>query len=166
MPGPDAPLVSIVEAPRESRQSLLPLLDRSFQGIYLWHARRTLRSVQWVRMAVRENAVIGLSLVGMVGQRTGYVYYVAVMPSERGSGVGGAILDDALRFLEVAGAFETLAAVQKTNVPSMRLFRSRGFVSTSFRALVKQKGIVAAAVLWARMVVAPGERVLLKSHLP
>jgi ribosomal protein S18 acetylase RimI-like enzyme len=151
--------VKIVEARPESRRSLLPLLDQSFQGIYRWHARRTLRSAQWVRKAVREDLAVGLSMLRMVARRTGYIYYIAVIPSERGAGLGGVILDDALEFLAAAGAREAFASVERANIPSTRLFRSRSFFLMPFHTLARDRSVARAAVLWVRMMVAPGERV-------
>ena len=93
---------------------------------------------------------------------SGYVYYVVVAPSERGRGVGGFLLDDALQRLRAQGAEEVFASVRVDNVPSNRLFLSRGFSRKPFKDVARSKGFLRAVKLWSRMVVVPGERVLVK----
>jgi ribosomal protein S18 acetylase RimI-like enzyme len=155
-----APSAGISSAIRESRGSLLPLVTQSFTGIYRWHAKRILRSARWVRRADQGGALAGMSMLTMFGRSIGYVYYIAVSPSRRGSGVGGMLLDDALQVLRKEGAREAFACVHPHNKPSFRLFRSREFSVLSFRELAKRDGAVRATRLWMRMAVAPGEDVL------
>ena len=155
--------VHIEEVPAESRERLKPIIDHSFHGIYLWHARRTLQSVTWVREATRGGTQAGLSMSKMLGQDSGYIYYIAVSPSWREKGVGGILLDDALQLLRTAGAHEIFACVRADNMPSLRLLKSRDFGKTGFRELVLRKGFASAAGLWMRMVVAPGENVFVKA---
>jgi L-amino acid N-acyltransferase YncA len=95
----------------------------------------------------------------MIEPFCGYVYYVAVTPSQRAAGVGGLLLDDALRQLAAAGAREVFACIRTDNTPSLRLFESRAFAKVGFRELARARGFGNAARLWRRMVVAPGERV-------
>ncbi len=154
------PALRLVDVPVGSRESFGPILDESFDRIYLWHARRVLRSVTWVRGAASGDAPAGLSMSEMLGPATGYIFYIAVSPSLRGKGVGGLLLDDALQLLRRAGASEVLACVRPENTASLRLFQARGFRETGFRELVRSKGLAGAARLWVRMVAAPGERVL------
>ena len=151
--------VPIREVPTGRRPELIPILEASFQGIYRWHALRTLRSVQRLRAISRDGADAGLTMFEMLGPGLGYVYYVAVSPGRRASGVGGALLDDALSELRGSGAREVLACIRPENTPSIRLFLSRGFVATSFRETARARGTGGALRLWRRMVVAPGERV-------
>jgi len=151
--------VRIEGVPLESRKLLPPLLDQCFTGIYRWHAKRTLRSVRWVREAIRGDATVGLAMLRMIGERSGYVNYIAVTPPQRAAGVGGLLLDDALRILRAEGARETYACVRAENAPSIRLVESRCFIRTGFYELVRSRGLVSAAILWMRMVVAPGEKV-------
>jgi ribosomal protein S18 acetylase RimI-like enzyme len=146
----------------ESRKSLGSILDQSFTGIYRWHAKRILRSVRWVRMAIRGDAQVGLTMLTMLGQRSGYIYYIAVTPSWRAGGVGGLLLDDALKMLRAEGARETFACVRADNEPSIRLLHSRGFIRMGFRERVRTRGLMNSAILWMRMVVAPGEKVFVR----
>ena len=69
--------------PTETRDSLRPILDQSFKGIYRWHAQRTLRSVKWVREATQGDTQVGLTMFTMLEQSSGYIYYIAVTPSQR-----------------------------------------------------------------------------------
>ena len=150
--------LNIEEVPVEARETLMPILGVSFTGLYLWHARRTLRSARWVRSASQGSSVVGLAMSTMF-ESSGYVYYAAVTPSERGKGVGGVLVDDALGLLRAEGAREIFACARAENAASIQLLRSRDFVATSFPEIVRSKGFVAAVSLWIRMVVTPGEKV-------
>ena len=102
-------------------------------------------------------------MLTMPAGRVGYVYYIAVSPPQRASGIGGALLDNSLAVLKAAGAFEALASVSAENTPSIRLLQSRHFTRTSFGELARSKGFLITVLLWMRMVVAPGERVYVKA---
>ncbi len=149
--------------PTGARESLTVLLEQSFTGMYRWHAKRTLRSVRWVRRASIGGADVGLVMCTMLETGSGYIPYVAVSPSQRGQGIGGALLDDALHLLRSEAAREVFACVRPDNIPSIRLFGSRGFAVTGFRGLASSKGITRAARNFIRMVVAPGEKVFKKA---
>jgi len=95
----------------------------------------------------------------LLGPGVGYVFYVAVAPSLRAKGIGGLLLDDALRLLRSAGAGEIYACVRAENAPSVRLVQSRCFRKTDFRELSRWKGLAETARLWIGMVAAPGEKV-------
>jgi ribosomal protein S18 acetylase RimI-like enzyme len=155
--------VKIIAMTRESRESLFPILDQSFTGVYRWHARRTLRSVRWVRAAWKDGQQAGLSMHTMLDARVGYVYYIAVSPSHRATGIGGLLLDDALETFRSEGAAEALACARAENTASIRLLESRGFVRTGFGNLARFKGPLRAAALWRKMIVAPGEVVYTKT---
>jgi ribosomal protein S18 acetylase RimI-like enzyme len=88
--------VKIAEVPLEFRPRLHAILDSCFEGIYRWHAKRILRSVKWVRTAIRGDEPAGLSMIAMFEGSLGYLYYIAVLPSQREAGVGGLLLVDAL----------------------------------------------------------------------
>ena len=154
--------MTITEMARASRGSLVPILDQSFTGLYRWHARKTLHSIRWVKAASRDGRHVGLSMFKMLPGRTGYAYYIAVRPSQRSAGIGGLLLDDSLAVLRAAGAARVLACARAENTPSIRLLESRHFSRTGFAEVARSKGLVRAAVLWMRMVVAPGERVYVR----
>jgi len=152
-------IVRVAEVPVERRAGLAPIVEESFHGLYRWHALQTLRSVKRVRSASREGGAAGLTMFTMLGPGLGYIYYVAVLPGNRQAGVGRALLDDALTELEGDGAREVLACIRAENLPSIRLFSSRGFAPTRFGQVARERGFAGALRLWRRMVVAPGERV-------
>jgi ribosomal protein S18 acetylase RimI-like enzyme len=147
------------EVPAEAREGLAWILDQSFRGLYLWHARKTLRSVSWVREATQGGATLGVTMSTMLGKATGYVYYAAVVPSQRARGVGGLLLDDAMQFLRARGASEVFVCTRADNTPSVRLLLSRNFTRIGYHDLARSRGFASTARLWMRMVVAPGEKV-------
>jgi ribosomal protein S18 acetylase RimI-like enzyme len=155
------PPVTIEDALHAGRTSLLPLLDECFYGVYRWHARRTLRAVPWVRVAMRDGEQIGVAMLTMLAPGSGYLYYIAVKPSQRAAGVGRLLLDDTVRVLRGAGAREIFACIRPDNVPSIRLMRSRGFARRRFSELARSKGVASAVMLWIRMMAVPGEEVFL-----
>lgn len=158
-----APLpVRIIEVTGAGRAGLRPIIEQSFRGIYRWHALRTLADVHRVRASSEGNLVMGLAMFTMLQPGMGYLYYVAVIPSRRGTGLGGVLLDNALSELRAEGAGEVLACIRRDNAASIRLFASRGFARERFREVVRSRGLAGAAKLWRRMVVAPGERVFRK----
>ena len=61
---------------------------------------------------------------------------------------------------------EVYASVEEENVASEGLFRSRGFVKTSFGDVSKKHGGFHALDMYRKMVVVPGEVLLLKSLAP
>jgi ribosomal protein S18 acetylase RimI-like enzyme len=150
----------------ETRKDLRPLIDQSFKGLYRWHARRTLVSVRWVRGATSGDRQVGLTMFTMLGQGSGYIYYIAVIPCQRTKGIGSFLLRDALHVLGEAGAHEIFACARTNNTPSIRLLQSQGFQRTSFHELASTRGFASTAKLWVRMVVAPGERVFMKVLCP
>jgi len=52
---------------------------------------------------------------------------VAVHPSGRGAGIGGALLDACLQELELGGACTVFLEVRPSNTAALRLYASRGF---------------------------------------
>jgi ribosomal protein S18 acetylase RimI-like enzyme len=95
----------------------------------------------------------------MLAPGLGYASYVAVVPSQRSLGVGGLLLDDALRTLGEKDARVCLACVRAENARSIGLLQSRRFARTGFLELARSRGFLKTMLLWVRMVVAPGELV-------
>jgi ribosomal protein S18 acetylase RimI-like enzyme len=98
----------------------------------------------------------------VLGGDTGYVFYIAVSSATRSRGVGGLLLEDALRALERADVRYCLGCVRAGNAASIALLRSHGFVPTRFRELASLDGFWKTARTWISMVVAPGERVWIR----
>jgi ribosomal protein S18 acetylase RimI-like enzyme len=158
--------ISIEERGRGDRRDLLPILRDSFDGIYLWHARRILLGRAAVLAAERNRAPVGLAMTKMLAPGVGYVYYLAISRAERRRGIGGLLLDRCLTYLASQGAGTVFASVTGGNLPSERLVASRGFRACTFGNLAARLGPAAALGMWMRMTVAPGERVSLLGSLP
>jgi ribosomal protein S18 acetylase RimI-like enzyme len=160
------PAVHLKAVQRGSRGRLDTILAESFNGIYLWHARRTLHGIPWVAEALVQGSPVGLSMFKMLGPGLGYVYYIAVAPHWRSGGIAGVLLDDSLRALRAGGAMTCLASVRPENAASVRLLLSRGFARTSFREHARSRGLLGGLTTWIAMVVAPGECVYAKRLSP
>jgi len=158
--------LSIEDVPAKARSSLESLLEESFTGMYLWHAKRTLSNVEVVKKATLNGKDVGLAMLKMLEHDLGYVYYVAVAQAQRGKGVGGYLLDKSLEYFSNLGANEVLASVEEDNVESVRLFHSRGFEENGFWELAKRYGRIRTTKLWGKMLVVSGEIVLRKSISP
>jgi len=157
--------VDIEEVPRAERAMLLPILEESFEGLYLWHARRTLESIEVVRVArTTEGEDAGLIMLKMLEDDAGYVYYVAVPRRFRRRGIGGRLLDDAVSYLATRGAREVYASVEEDNAESNALFGSRGFEGVDLARMSRRYGRIRALMMYREMMVVPGET-LLSKHL-
>jgi GNAT superfamily N-acetyltransferase len=157
--------VEISDVPRDGRDNLLPILEESFEGLYLWHAKRTLHSIGTVRVARtalgREDA--GVVMLKMLGdERAGYVFYVAVAERFRGQGIGGRLLDDAMAYFVAVSARYVYASVEEDNTESKALFHSRGFKELKGAEMAARYGRIRALLMYREMMVVPGELLLCK----
>ncbi len=66
--------------------------------------------------------------------------YMGVVPEARGRGIGGQLLDGALRGYVAAGADRVILAVDEANGPAQKLYRAAGF-RPMFRESVFAKGL-------------------------
>ncbi len=152
----------VVEADPTERASLEPILEESFTGIYLRHAKRTLHDVETVRVARVGGAAVGLAMLKLLTKGAGYVYYIAVLPSSRMKGLGSRLLLDSLDYFARSGATEVYASVGEDNVESKALFFGRGFRRTDFSEVSKKYGTIRALAMYRGMWVVPGEMLLVK----
>ena len=152
--------VELVDLPEGQRDAAVPILIDSFVGIYRWHAKRTLRTIPWVRGARIEGKLGAVSLLEMLTPEVGYVYYLAVGKGYRYRGLGGILLDDALGRFRARGAQIVYAAAEEDNAVSLRLFRSRGFRTIERRELGYKEGGLGAWGLRSRMMLVSGEILL------
>ena len=141
----------------EARESAVPTLKEGFEGIYRWHAKRTLRTVGTVRAAVVAGRIAGVALLEQLAPEVAYVYYLAVGTAFRRRGIGRALLDDALGRFRSEGVEVVYAAVEEDNLPSQRLFRSRGFRVIERTEPNWQTGGLGAQGLRTRMWIVHGE---------
>jgi len=158
--------IEIVDVPVAERAKLDGILEEGFEGWYLRHSRKTLMEAELVRAAISSGTPVGLVMLKTLEADMGYVYYIAVARSQRGKGLGGMLLDDSLRHFEGAGMKEVYASVESDNVASEALFRSRGFAKTGFVEVSRKFGPFQAMVLYRKMVVVPGEILLMKNLAP
>jgi ribosomal protein S18 acetylase RimI-like enzyme len=157
--------VEIADVPRGERARLLPILGESFEGMYLWHARRTLQNIEVVRAArTAEGEDAGLLMLKTLDGGAGYVYYVAVPPRFRRQGIGGELLDDAVSHFAQRGVRDVYASVEEDNVESKTLFGSRGFEKLQGSEMATRYGRIRALLMYREMMVVPGELLLVK-HL-
>jgi ribosomal protein S18 acetylase RimI-like enzyme len=155
------PAVEIVDVPKDGRARLFPILEESFEGMYLWHARRTIQGIELVRAARNaEGEDVGLAMLKVLAEGDGYVYYIAVPPRFRRQGIGGMLLDDALAEFTKRGVLEVYASVGEENVESKALFASRGFERLKGSEMSEKYGRIRSLLMYREMMVVPGEMLL------
>ena len=153
--------VEIEEVPKSERERLLPVLDDSFEGIYLWHARRTLQSIEQVvaaRTPDQEDA--GLAMLKTLDEDAGYVYYVAVPVRFRRQGVGARLVDYALAYFMGKRVPYVYASVEEDNPESKALFGSKGFERLKGSEMAGRYGRIRSLLMYREMMVVPGEILL------
>jgi ribosomal protein S18 acetylase RimI-like enzyme len=154
--------LSIADVPPKEREKLEAILEESFEGIYLWHAKRTLRDIELVRVASLNSEAAGLVMLRSLDKKLGYVYYIAVAGRMRAMGIGGKLLDNSLEYFSEKGKLEVYASVEVDNEASLQLFNSRGFRATSMEELGGKYGVIKANLLRMKMLLVHGEVLLVK----
>jgi ribosomal protein S18 acetylase RimI-like enzyme len=155
------PEIEIADVPKAERARLLPILEESFEGLYLWHARRTLHNIEVVRAArTVEGEDVGLIMLKLLSEGAGYVYYIAVPPRFRRKGIGGRLLDDGISYFAKKGVPDILASVEEDNVESKTLFGSRGFDKLKGGEMAERYGRIRSLLMYREMTLAPGEILL------
>jgi ribosomal protein S18 acetylase RimI-like enzyme len=149
--------ISIKDVDFSERNQLLPILEESFEGIYLWHAKKTLRDIDLVRAAFSGGEPAGLVMLKDLDKRIGYVYYIAVPNRMRGLGIAGKLLDNSIAYFFERNRLEVYSSIEEDNEPSLRLFKSRGFRETSLSELSKKYGMIKSNILRMKMLLVPGE---------
>ncbi len=157
---PAVPRMEVLDLSPSEREQAVPVIRESFEGIYRWHATRTLREIPRVRAVRGGSGILGVSMLERLVPEVGYVYYVAVAAARRGTGIGGLLLDDALRIFREARLEVAYAAAEEDNLPSLRLFTSRGFRPVERKELGWQEGGLGAWGLRSRMRLVYGEVLL------
>ncbi|MFY9716792.1 MAG: GNAT family N-acetyltransferase [Thermoplasmata archaeon] len=160
MSGTSAPRPAMVDLMGPSRDRAIDALKQSFTGIYRWHAKRTLRDIASVRAIEIDGAVAGVAMTELLAPEVAYVYYLFVATAHRGHRLAGVLLDDALARFRQARAVVAYAACEEGNVPSLRLFRSRGFRLVERDEPGFRDGGLGAWGYRSRMRIVPGEVLL------
>jgi ribosomal protein S18 acetylase RimI-like enzyme len=152
----------VVDVPPEERGALERILEESFDGWYLRHARGKLQQLEVVRAAMASGAPVGLVMLKALEPRVGYIYYIAVAKSHRKMGIARLLLEDSLGRLREEGVEEVYAGIEIDNIPSEGLFASEGFTQTSFGEVSKRFGTIRAINMYRMMVIVPGEALMWK----
>ena len=148
--------------PQASRYALEPILQESFEGLYLRHSMRTLKEIETVRAAMLTGEPVGVIMVKKLGPGVGYVYYVAVAKSHREEGIAAMLLEDAIGKFKAEGIEDAYASVEEENLASGGLFAAQGFSKTTFSEVAKLYGALRAVNMYRLMMVVPGEALLHK----
>jgi ribosomal protein S18 acetylase RimI-like enzyme len=154
------PVPELVDLAGADRARAVPVIRDGFEGIYRWHAKRTLRDIARVRAAIAEDTVVGVSMLERLVPEVGYVYYIVVLSPWRRHGIAARLLDDALAWFAREGARVAYAAAEEDNRASIALFRSRGFRLVDRREVGFREGGLGAWGLRSRMRIVHGEVLL------
>lgn len=157
---PDSELL-IQQVPKGEREALDAILEKSFDGWYLRHSKKTLRDIEIVFAAKFGEYNAGLIMLKKLDSRTGYVYYVAVSPEYRGMKVGSRLLDHSISYFDDIGINIVFASLTEHEEVS-NLFKSRRFLWTSFGELSKKYGRLRVINMYRKMLVVTGEVVVYK----
>jgi len=149
--------VELIDLSGDERERAVPVLKDGFEGIYRWHAKRTLRGATWVRAALSQNEVVAVSILERLDPEVGYVYYLSTSVHHRREGLGGVMLDDALELFRRERATVAYGAAEEENLASQALFRSRGFRLVERKELSFREGGLGAWGLRSRMTLVGGE---------
>jgi ribosomal protein S18 acetylase RimI-like enzyme len=117
----------LVDLVGEDRERAVPVVRDGFEGIYRWHAKRTLHDIERVRGFEVGTEIVAVSMLQNLLPEVGYVYYVVVLTPWRRHGLALRLLDDALAWFSRSGTRVVYAAAEEENRPSIALFGSRGF---------------------------------------
>ncbi len=147
----------------EEREPFYPVLESSFEGWYLAHAKRTLRDIDKVYGASIGGNKVGVVMLKFVDPKIGYVYYIAVEAKYRGMKVGSRLLDFSLSYFSDLATDTVFASLTSEHGDESKyLFLSKGFKVTNFSEVAKRFGRLRAVNLYRKMLVVSGETVVYK----
>ena len=84
------------------------------------------------------GAIVGFAVTGRDGTR-GYLQRLAVDPGAAGSGIGSALVTDALRWCRARGVRRAVVNTESDNVRALRLYRRLGFVDITLDLLLLER---------------------------
>lgn len=148
------------------RENLDSIIDTSFEGWYQRHAKRTLKEIETVFAAKSGDVEVGLAMLKKLDSKTGYIYYIAVLPEYRGRKIGGKLLDHSLSYFFDNGVNVVFASLIQEHDEPTKLFKSRGFRETHFGEVAKKYGNLHAINMYRKMLVVSGEVVVFKDLSP
>ena len=85
-----------------------------------------------------SGAIVGFAVTGRDGTR-GYLQRLAVDPAAAGTGIGSALVTDALRWCRARGVRRTVVNTESDNVRALRLYRRLGFVDMALDLLLLER---------------------------
>ena len=154
--------LSIRELSREARSEANPVLEQSFEGWYLWHAKRTLKDVEQVFAAYIGETIAGVAMLKMLEPNIGYVYYIAVSSNFRRHGLGRSLLQKSIEYFSTRNVDLVFAGISEDNEESKGLFSSQNFEHMTFSELAKMFGRLKVVALYRKMTIVSGEVVYVK----
>ena len=101
-------------------------------------------------------------MVKRLDSKTGYIYYMAVLPEYRGKKIGGKLLDRSITHFSDAGLDMVFASLMQEHDDANQLFKSREFKEINFGEVARRYGKLHALNLYRKMVVVSGELVVYK----
>jgi ribosomal protein S18 acetylase RimI-like enzyme len=84
-----------------------------------------------------EGRLVGTVMVGYDGHR-GWVYYLAVAVTERGTGLGRRLMQEAESWLVARGAVKLQLMVRETNTAVTSFYDRLGYADAEVRVLAKR----------------------------
>jgi ribosomal protein S18 acetylase RimI-like enzyme len=87
--------------------------------------------------AVVDDRLVGTVMVGHDGHR-GWVYYLAVATTERGTGLGRALMNGAEAWLTARGVVKVQLMVRQTNTAVTGFYERLGYADADVRVLSKR----------------------------
>src|ERR671932_2023184 len=106
-------------------------------------------------VAERDGQVVGAvvpKILTLPGKRQyGGVFWLMTDPQVHGLGVGGRLVEAALKYFEEHGCQEAFACVEGYNTSSSNLFAARGFTILSPEEQLRRYGLLGTIILWIKM---------------
>lgn len=126
--------VSVRAATVDDVPGIHELETRSFSDPWTSESFRSMIAQPLVIATVAEQAgrVVGYSIAWAIGDEAELVN-LCVAPAERGTGLGGRLLDDLLATLDARGGATVYLEVRDSNEAAQALYRGRGFLASGRR---------------------------------
>jgi len=129
--------VEICYLDRGHVNKLRRLIREIFTGWHAYYAEKGIHNHK-ILIAKVGNEIVGFIQFKIVniGVNIGHIYYMGVRPEHRGRGIGKKLVMKAEEHMRNnVEAF--IASTQEDNVPVLRLFKSLGYMCTSWRNAYK-----------------------------
>jgi len=148
--------------PIQERRRLEGILLDSFEGWYLRHSLKKLYQIKDVFAALYDDTPVGVAMLEELSEELSYLFYIAVAKDFRRKGVASQLLEYCISYSVSKNKKELYAATERDNEPSIALFEKHGFSRISFSEFINRYGFARAIEMYAKMVVVPGEILLVR----